>query len=278
MAKAQGAYSGAFMGERSVSCTVVSPTPIEFLPGDYCIYIINGASERFELDFIPEVKKISSAESRGDAFSYDLKFVSLKYELERCIMLDVVPEDNNSHYTGLATWSVFGGIDTLVERIQANLDRLYSDDKKWVVSVAQGIDSEEQDLSFSNTNVWDALSMSKSIFDLNFFVSNRNFVIGADSESISHTFEYGKGKGLYEIQRTSSNSQAVVTRLRAYGANRNLPKNYNKEGNVPEAQYIPSLMLPGYSQTLIDYIDSDNKSIYIHRLKVLQQMIYVQQG
>lgn len=249
-------YSGAFMGERFVSCTVKSGTPIQFLPGDYIDY----RGERFVLDYTPTDKKISSPGTIGDAFQYDLKFVSLKHELEKCLFLDVVLNDNKIHYTGLSDVQVFGDAKVLADRILANLNRLYKGEEQWNIQVLKETDA--QNISLSDSNCWDAVAIFKSLFDLNFTVYGREIKVGTVGKKIEHTFQYGSGNGLTEIVRTAVTGEAVVTRLKAYGGNRNLPRDYNKKGLVPESQYIPNLMLPGYTETLIDYIESDNTSIY----------------
>lgn len=249
-------YSGAFMGERFVSCTVKSAEPVQFLPGDYIDY----RGERFVLDYTPTDKKTSSVGSVGDAFQYDLKFVSLKHELEKCLFLDVVLNDNQIHYTGLSDVQVFGDAKVLADRILANLNRLYKGEDQWKIQVLQETDS--QNISLSDSNCWDAVALFKSLFDLNFTVYGREIKVGTVGKKVEHIFQYGSGKGLTEIVRTAVTEEAVITRLKAFGGNRNLPRDYNKKGLVPESQYLPNLMLPGYSETLIDYIDSNNISIY----------------
>lgn len=249
-------YSETFMGERFVTCTVKSEKPIDFLPGDYIDY----RDEKFVLDYTPTAKKISSSGSVGDAFQYDLKFVSLKHELEKCMFLDVVLNDNEIHYTGLSDVQVFGNAQVLADRILANLNRLYTGENQWNIEVLK--ETEAQNISLSDSNCWDAVSLFKSLFNLNFTVYGRKITVGTVGKKIDHVFKYGSGNGLTEITRTAVDGEAVVTRLKAYGGNRNLPRDYNKKGMVPESQYIPNLMLPGYSDTLIDYIESDTKSIY----------------
>ena len=88
-------YNGTFMGERSIGLTVETPIKIEFLPEDY----VEFRNEKFDLDCTPTAVKKSSSLSRGDAFSYDLKFVSLTHELEKCTFKDLVLQDNLLHYT-----------------------------------------------------------------------------------------------------------------------------------------------------------------------------------
>lgn len=253
---ADAPYTGAFMGERFISCNVKSEKPIEFLPEDYMDF----RGERFVLDYTPTAKKISSAGSVGDAFQYDLKFVSLKHELEKCLFLDVVLNDNNIHYTGLSDVQVFGDAKVLADRILANLNRIYKGENQWTIEVLKQTDA--QNISLSDSNCWDAVSLFKSLFNLNFTVTGRNIKVGTVGKLVDHVFKYGSGNGLTEIVRTAVSGEAVVTRLKAYGGNRNLPRDYNKTGNVPESQYITNLMLPGYTETLIDYVDSDNIPIY----------------
>ena len=98
---------------------------------------------------------------------------------------------------------------------------------------------------------------------MNFTVVGRTINIGTVGTIHDHTFEYGKGNGLYSITRTSVDSEAIVTRLRAYGSDENIPTGYKKGAGslVPTPQYIPSLMLPNYENTLIDYIDAPRQQL-----------------
>ena len=92
-----------------------------------------------------------------------------------------------------------------------------------------------------------------------------NLSVGGYRGFVPHNFAYGKDNGgLYEIQRVSSTSSKIVTRVKGYGGSTNIPKKYKKEDGsiLPSTQYIPSLMLPDYEFTGIDYIDSKNTSIY----------------
>lgn len=255
-------YTGSFMSDRTVSLTVNSPTTIDFLPNDY----LDFRGERFVLDYVPTAKKISSSGSAGNAFQYDLAFVSLRHELEKCAFNDVVLGDNLLHYTGMPDVQFTGDVQILAERIQANLNRLYSGTQAWTVTVSTNAPTTIKDISLSDSSCLDALAQVKSSYDLNFTIKNRAITIG--SVGVVHTpiFEYGKGKGLYSIDRVSVTDTAVVTRLRCYGSKDNLPLKYKKDtGSIlPDAQYVPSLMLPNYEATGIDYIDSpsDNISIY----------------
>lgn len=258
-------YNGEFMGECSVVCTIKSESPIEFAIGDYLIY----RGERFEINYDPTILKKASKNSTGDAFTYDnVKFNSLSDELARCDFLDYVPNDNNIHFTSLPKFSFFASsISNLAERIQVNLDRIYTGNKKWTVIVhPEYVNKKNINISVDTINVWDALALTNSEFEANFIIRGREITIGTAGIAVDNIFKYGKGKGLYEIERNAEADQKIVTRLRAYGSTRNMPdRYYNKLSGSPVGNYLPNnmavdnLMLPGFPETTLDpYIDSDN--------------------
>ena len=252
-------YNGTWMGECYVTATVESDVPIAFAVFDYLEY----RGERFELEMVPTVKKTSSRK-----YTYDLRFVSLKYELERCQMRDLVPDDNGVVYPTPLTIEFTGTVKYLAERIQACMDALYGEGV-WSITVAEGVESEEKNISLSNTNCWNALSLVNTEYGLNFYVSGRTVTIGDEQPVIDHVFEYGKNKGLYEIERVADTDTGVVTKLRAYGSTRNLDASYPKKPDWPEsvlpATYVLSplrLMLPSFKlDGKTDYVLADDELV-----------------
>ena len=186
-------YNGTFMGERSIGLTVETPVKIEFLPEDY----VEFRNERFVLDYTPTAVKKSSPLSAGDAFSYELKFVSLRHELEKCSFKDLVLQDNLLHYTGMTKVEFTGDVKQLADRIQANLNQLYPN--QWTISVLSGVTSEVKNISLSDQNCLDALALVQSEYDLNFTVKGSAITIVTVGTIHVHVFEYGIGNGLYSI-------------------------------------------------------------------------------
>ena len=252
-------YSGTFMGDRTVIATFSSEKKIDFSVFDYITY----RGERFELELLPTVKKVSSYE-----YKYELRFVSLKYELERCMMRNIVPGDNGIVYPTPLSVEFTGDVKYLAERIQACLDAMYGKGA-WSITIAESTESEEKNISMSNQNCWDALSLVNTEYKLNYFIKGRNVIIGGEEPVVDNVLEYGKGKGLYEIERISDTDTGVVTKLRAYGGTRNLDYSYPKlpdwEDSVLPANYALSplrLMLPSFkADGKTDYVLASEEAI-----------------
>ena len=217
-------YSDEWMGEEFVTVSVSSASPIDWRIGDYIIY----RNQEYSLNVIPAASKQARRNSVLGAFSYEgVKFRSCSDELTRCKFLDVVPKQNTAYYTGLTDFNFYcPDVNQLAERIQANLDRLYTENR-WMVTVANAGSVKNKVVSVSNIYCWEALALVESEFDLNFVIRGRNIIIGDTGELLSRYFEYGKDKGLFKIERSTDDSQQVVTRLRAYGNTTHMTVRYN---------------------------------------------------
>lgn len=246
-------YNGSFMGERTISCSFESPVVINFAIGDYLTY----RGEDFYLYYTPSQTKSASSGSAQDAFEYDLVFNTVDVELQNCQLLDYVPYGNDYHYQPSPSFSFVGTAKTFAERIQANMNRDY---QGWVIDIYEGVETEEAEIQIDNTSCWNALVMINKEFGLNFLVTKRRVRIGYPEDSLNHTFYYGKDNGLYQITRNVNADEAIVTRLYAYGGERNIPSDYNKRESDFSGK--KNLMLPGYLETGKSYIESKNISAY----------------
>lgn len=261
-------YNGTFMGERSITCTYKSPEIIPFAIGDYIEY----RGEKFVLDYDPSDAKEAEVKRSGDAITYNLTFHPESIvELENCEFSDYVLYDNQLHYSSSPKFSFIGTAHDLADRIKANLDRLYSN--KWTIQIDPSVTTEDKNIEIENVSCWNAVVLFNKEFGLNFTVINHVIKIGFSSKVVDHTFSYGYNNGLYKIDRIANSDEAVITRLKAYGSDRNIPSDYNKLSTdiVPKK----NLMLPGYKETGIDYIESNNISLYgIREYSVIFDDIY----
>lgn len=290
-------YNGTWMGECFVTLNIKSPVPIDFAIGDYVMY----RGEKFVINYDPSVIKKATKKSTGDAFCYDnVKFSALSYELSDIRMLDYVIDGNNLHWNGLPKFSVFcATIDDFADWLQANADRWCEENgigsyNKWLFitpnylrsvsragsgtnvnsiytdAFSAGTDTDDeltnQNVSIDNMSVWDSMKYIKETFGLNFIVRGRSVIIGAAGISVGNLFKYGKNNGLYEIERVADSEQQIVTKLFAYGSDRNLPVRYYadiSDGLLPNNLAVNVLMLPGFpSQSLYEWVKVNGGSGY----------------
>lgn len=245
-----------WMAECFLTISVKSAEPVPFAIGDYIDY----RGERYTIQYDPNVLKKAESGSYGEGFTYDnIKFVGLQDEVLRCDFNDIVLNDNNVHYTALPTFPFYcETIDDLLDRIQANLEELYPG--QWIVIGLNTVRNSQRGTAVGraqafinaykqyidptgaantepygkqgvaetvdNITCWDAMKKVHDDFELNFIVRGRVIIVGTAGVFTSNTFRYGKGNGLYEIERIGESDQQIVTRLRAYGSSENLPQHY----------------------------------------------------
>lgn len=247
-------YDGEWMGECSVSVSIENEAPIDFEIGDYLIY----RNERFELNYDPGKAKQGRKNALGNSFKYQVvKFNSLSDELARAEFLDVVLNDNELHYTALPVFQFYvESLDDLLDRLQACMNEQVGGNKwlfysrNWNRSNTRGCDAARWEeiyggdtsnpdntgvsdtkitstsISIDKQTVWKGLALVNSQFDVNFITRNREVFVGTSGLPTRNVFKYGKGNGLYEVNQDAEADQQIVTRMRAYGSDKNIPDRY----------------------------------------------------
>ena len=261
-----------WMAECYLTVTVKDANPVRFQIGDYIDY----RGERYCINYDPRVLKKARRGTYGEGFIYEnIKFVSdPQSKIVGCDFTDIVLDDNQMHYTGLPTFPFYcESVDDLLDRVQACLEELYPGrfiliglntarnaqrgslvgrQQAFIDAYKQYVDptGAERTLSYGKTSValtvdnitcWEALTKINSEFDLNFIQRGNVVIAGTDGVFTSSTFRYGKGNGLYEIERISEEGQQVVTRLKAYGSEENLPNRYYAELNLQVFAHVESI-------------------------------------
>nr|DAH60987.1 MAG TPA: tail protein [Bacteriophage sp.] len=272
-------YSDSWMGECFLTINFKHEVPINFQIGDYIVY----RGERFELNYEPGKDKQSRPDTYGEGFVYDsVKFNALQDELSRAEFLDVVLNDNELHYTSLPKFPFFvQTLDDLLDRIQANLDeqigaglwKIYSRNKdrsvqrgalesEWLSIYGEKTEDdviESMSITVDSQTCWQALALVNEKWDINFIVRGRNIYVGTTGIQANHIFKYGLGNGLYEIVQNADSDQSVVTRLRAYGSEKNLPSHYYADLGVKYVANITKVVGASTNVTLeldLDYIET----------------------
>lgn len=293
-------YNGEYMGDRKITATVNSPVKIDWQIDDY-VYL---RGQYFKIKATPPAKKQARRGEYGAGLVYEnVVFQSIVNDLVVIQFKDYTIGDNLLHYSGLDTFSFYmTKPDDLANRILANLILAYGEGV-WNIIIAtedvydsdgeilvHGTPIEITDKSVSvssGTNLHDALNLYNSMFELNYIITVINgvntIIVGGDTTINVDSWGYGEGRGLKSLTQSRDESEAIVTRLHAYGSTRNLPfRYYNKKYNdkvyypelfdengkyLLEATYINKLMLP-YNNWVIKskmydaYIDSETIAKY----------------
>lgn len=272
-------YSDSWMGECFLTINFKHEVPINFQIGDYIVY----RGERFELNYEPGKDKQARPDTYGEGFVYDsVKFNALQDELARAEFLDVVLNDNELHYTSLPKFPFYvQTLDDLLDRIQACLNeqigaglwKIYSRNKdrsvqrgalesEWLSVYGEKTDDnviESMSITVDSQTCWQALALVNEKWDINFIVRGRNIYVGTTGIQASHIFKYGLGNGLYEIVQNADSDQSVVTRLRAYGSEKNLPSHYYADLGVKYVANITKVVGASTNVELeldLDYIET----------------------
>ena len=268
-----------WMAECFITVSVKSHEPIEFGVGDYIDY----RGERYTIQYDPTELKKASSGSYGEGFVYDnIRFMSAQDEIVRCDFNDIVLNDNDVHYTSLPTFPFYcETVDDLLDRVQANLEELYPG--MWTIIcldytrtaqrglavgrtqefinaynryIGQGTYSYEKTgvaETADNINCWDALKKAHDDFALDFIIRGRVVIVGSAGTYAATNFRYGKGNGLYEIERIGDSSQQIITRLRAYGSETNLPSRYYANLNMHVYGYATEASSTGLVDIDVDF-------------------------
>ena len=272
-------YSDKWMGDCFLTIDFKNNAPINFKIGDYIIY----RGERFELNYEPGKDKKARLNTYGEGFVYDaVKFNALQDELSRSEFLDVVLNDNELHYTALPKFPFFvETLDDLLDRIQANLDwqigegkwKIFSRNKErsvqrgcaeedWISVYGEGTKNNEiesKSITVDGMTCLEALALVNSKWDVNFIVRGRNVYVGTAGVLANHIFKYGLGEGLSEIVQSADSEQQVITRLRAYGSEKNLPSHYYADLGVKYFSNITEIEhASGFLSVYLDMEYMDN--------------------
>lgn len=168
------------------------------------IYVINEE---------PTVQKIST-----NHYNYQLKFTGLKYELGK---IQLMFPDGNNNLT-LGDFSINGDAETVIELIVENANRISSD---WTVGTVAI--TEVRNFTFTGANLLAALAILADEYQTEFWI-DQNKSIHFENRSVFSGLglQYGQDLGLHSITRRTTENSKIITRLYAFGSDKNLSNGY----------------------------------------------------
>ena len=214
----------ALNAEDTVSLTVVSPFPQTYGIGDK----ITVFGRDYKLNRLPKAKKTGMHE-----FQYDLEFEGIQYDLFR-VTYDVTIDTTTNELQDVQGDTLTGDLHRFMTVLIANANRVFPG--KWVLGVCPET-AGDKTLTFGESD--NCLSVlqnlcSESNFNVEFEIEQSNSVYTINlyakvGQTLPYTFQYGRGRGLYELTRENVSSANIVTRLKVYGSTENITSKYRAD-------------------------------------------------
>ncbi len=206
------------LGEDIVNITVESAVKIPFAIGDKTTIF----GRDYKINRLPKPKKTGNR-----LFTYDIELEGVQYDLMRATY-DLNIDTTNNELQDVQADTLTGNLHRFATVLIANANRVFPG--KWTLGEYPA-DTEDKALTFGETdNCLSVLQQLCSEYNTEFDIEQAGGVntinFGKAGQIFPYTFEYGKGKGLYELERQNVSSANIVTRLKVYGGTRNVSYKY----------------------------------------------------
>lgn len=197
------------MAENQLQLTFYLNFSARFAIGDTCTVF----DEEYVINQLPAVDKQAE-----DRYQFNLIMESINFDLRKALYLFLGSDNTLTQ----PNFSLIGEPLVFIKLIIENMNRIQPDE--W--QIGQVMINVTKNLTFANVNCYDALVQIANEFELEFFLENKTIHLTKRFRPTGYTFRYGKGYGLTSIQRVNVDNSNVVTRLYAFGSDKNLPADY----------------------------------------------------
>lgn len=209
----------ALLGEDVVLINVSAAEPQHYNIGDKTTIF----GRVYKLNRAPKVKKSGSR-----IFEYELEFEGVQYELARA-SYDLTIDTTSNALQDVQGDALIGNLNRFATVLVSNANRVMPG--KWVLGDCPATVADKN-LTFGEAdNCLSVLQRLCQEFEIEFEIIQApggvNTIHFRKSGSIfPFNFEYGRGLGLYSLERQNVSEANIITRLKVYGANRNITNKY----------------------------------------------------
>lgn len=210
--------------EDTVDITIESPFPQTYNIGDK----ITVFGRDYKLNRLPSVKKTGMHQ-----FQYTLQFEGVQYDLFR-ITYDLTVDTTTNELQDVQGDTLTGNLHRFMTVLIANANRVFPG--KWKLGACPDTIGDKT-LTFGESD--NCLSVLQNLcgqsnFNIEFEIVQSNGVYTVNlyervGQTLPFTFEYGKGRGLYDLHRENVSSSNIVTRLKVYGSTENITSKYRAD-------------------------------------------------
>ena len=248
-----GNISHTLMGEETLILEVEASAAVGFEVG----YRTEVFGRTYYLNNLPRAVRMS-----GHRITYSVVMESLKYELSKVLFTNRF--NGGSENVNEVDFSFTGSFAGVMDKIVSELERVYGAGTWQWKEADTGVDEaydhsrldEVKTLSFSSENVLSALNTACGQWNAEFRVEREagvnTITAGRFGRNIwEHTFRYGRGNGLYRLTRDRKSDSNMITRLYAYGSDKNLSGKYRGRRRrlaLPQSHESPLVKAGGYVQ------------------------------
>jgi hypothetical protein len=221
------AISRALLSDDTLTIRMKSSSVLDIKINDY--FVLFGSIYR--LNALPNVNKISETEHE-----YDIIAEGLMYDMKRIKYFNT---DGTGQKFNLE-FPLIGTIETFLICLKNNMQRLSLD---W--EIGNFTNAETKTITFGDDSCLSALQKICDEFKTDFWIKIENDKIvihtGDFGRKLPLIFEYGKGKGLYGLNRSNVDDNDIINRLYVLGGTENIPNGYRNFSNnllLPNSDYI----------------------------------------
>lgn len=212
------------MGDNVLNISFEDRRYIEFAINDHCTVF----GERYQFNSIPLVTKISRY-----LYKYSLSLQAEAYDLAKFQYL-FLGVDNTLRESD---FSLMGNTGDFIDLVVANANRVSSG---WIKGMV--VASDYKNLTFKTENCYNALGRIAQEFKTEFWIVGKTISLTKKSVETGNTYRHGRNNGLYEITRKTLDNSSVITRLYAWGSEKNLPVDYGTRRLAFPGGYDPCLV------------------------------------
>ena len=196
-------FTQKLMGEHKIECDAIVSEPLGIQIGDY----IEHAAELYYINTATSIEKINNF-----TYRYQIAFEGEIYHLYNKIFMD----------EGQADFSYHGTPEDFLLLLLTNINSTQSG---W--TIASVYEAPAQTLSFSDDSCRSALTKIAEAFELEYRLAGKAIYLQKSvGNQTTLQFEYGRGLGLYALNRNRIDDKNIVTRVYGFGARRNIDTSY----------------------------------------------------
>ena len=217
----RGTQKIALLGEDVVTLTVESVRPIAFEIGD----VMNVYGRTYRLNRLPAVQK------QGERlYTYEVEMEGAQYDLLR-VTYDLTIDTTSNKLQDVQGDALTGDLRRFATVLISNASRVFAG--QWALGECPET-AADRTLTFGETdNCLAVLQRLCKEFETEFEIAQaggvRTIHFKKVGQTFPFTFRYGRGKGLYALERQNVSSSNIITRLKVYGSTRNITARYRAQ-------------------------------------------------